>query len=325
MLIALALLPSATNLYAQHLPNKQAIEAALRRDPVHLNAALGKVSAMRTLLENGARPDIIITVNGHTPLITASRMGRSDIVKNLIRFGVNVNHQDKLKWASLHHSILKGQTSLDVVKLLINNGANINAQDHRYRTPLHRAAQYNHASVVRYLIENGADAFARDYMDLTPLDRAEINGASAEVITFLKAQRPPVKISEQTAGSVATEPVATDSVMTIVFGEYWLGMFILSAVLTWGIGLTPPLLIRFVFLKNPLSKWGARGVVVLFFIVNLLIFTALGSQSRTHSALLLVAWASYGILRKRQSKEAFSKTSIGSKQPPEIPTDQTPH
>jgi predicted Zn finger-like uncharacterized protein len=36
--------------------------------------------------------------------------------------------------------------------------------------------------------------------------------------------------------------------------------------------------------------------------MNILIFTALGSTSKTHGALLLVGWASYAILRKGAQK-----------------------
>jgi len=79
--------------------------------------------------------------------------------------------------------------------------------------------------------------------------------------------------------------------------DAWILGLVLSLVLTWGIGLTPPLLIRFAMLRRPLSKAWAWGVAACFLFVNLVIFVAMGSQSKTHFALILVAWASYGILR----------------------------
>lgn len=85
--------------------------------------------------------------------------------------------------------------------------------------------------------------------------------------------------------------------MDEMYGEGWKGMFAISFLLTWIIGLTPPCLIRFVFLRRPLSKIAAVVTSGLFVVINLFIFILLGSQSKTHAALIFVAWVSYGILR----------------------------
>ena len=73
----------------------------------------------------------------------------------------------------------------------------------------------------------------------------------------------------------------------------------LSIVITWGIGLTPPLLIRYVFLKKTIAKKPAIIIASVFWFINFLLFVALGSRSKTHAALFLVAVASYYILRTR--------------------------
>ena len=91
----------------------------------------------------------------------------------------------------------------------------------------------------------------------------------------------------------------SDSIMENMFGEYWFLTLLVSAILTWGIGLTPPLLIRYAILRKPLPKKAAIPLVVLFWFINIIIFTALGSQSKTHAALFLVAWASYYILHRK--------------------------
>ena len=72
---------------------------------------------------------------------------------------------------------------------------------------------------------------------------------------------------------------------------------IISAVLTWGIGLAPPLIIRYAVSGRALSKGVAIAIVVVFWLINVIIFTALGSQSRSHIALFFVAYVSYRILR----------------------------
>jgi hypothetical protein len=74
--------------------------------------------------------------------------------------------------------------------------------------------------------------------------------------------------------------------------------FFISLVLTWGIGLLPPVVTRFGILRRPLEKMPAIIFVVVFWMVNIGIFvTWLGSRSRSHFALSLVAIASYYILR----------------------------
>lgn len=73
---------------------------------------------------------------------------------------------------------------------------------------------------------------------------------------------------------------------------------IASILLTWGIGLAPPLAIRYVILKRPIKTLSAIGICALFWFLNVILFTALGSQSKTHGALALVALVSFWLLRK---------------------------
>ncbi len=106
------------------------------------------------------------------------------------------------------------------------------------------------------------------------------------------------------------------------FGEYWFLTLLLSAVLTWGIGLAPPLLLRFAILQRPISKKVAITLVVLFWFLNVLIFTALGSTSKTHSALFFVAWASFVILRRGSQKQKTEGKAVNIKEDTE-PTVET--
>lgn len=77
---------------------------------------------------------------------------------------------------------------------------------------------------------------------------------------------------------------------------------ILSLIITWTIGLTPPLLIRYAFLRRPMAKKPAIGTSALFWFLNIIIFIAMGSKSKTHAALLLIAYISYWILRREKKK-----------------------
>lgn len=114
-----------------------------------------------------------------------------------------------------------------------------------------------------------------------------------------------------------TPTTSTDDPMALVFGEHWVLTLVLSAILTWGIGLAPPLLVRFAFMRKPMPKGGAIAFVVVFWFINIVIFTALGSQSKIHSALFFVAIASYYILRRGAKKGQKDAT------PPPLPKQRS--
>jgi len=82
---------------------------------------------------------------------------------------------------------------------------------------------------------------------------------------------------------------------------------IFSIVLTWGIGLIPPLVIRYAVLKRPMEKWPAIGICIFFWFFNFFLFSALGSQSKTHAALAFVAFVSYWLLRKKTTAKEKAK------------------
>lgn len=88
------------------------------------------------------------------------------------------------------------------------------------------------------------------------------------------------------------------------------GLFIaviLSILFTWGLGLLIPILLRFVILKKPLSGGMALAIVAVVYLIQLSISLALDSKSRTHAALILVAFVSYKIMRKGyKNKEAMT-------------------
>lgn len=74
---------------------------------------------------------------------------------------------------------------------------------------------------------------------------------------------------------------------------------IFSFMLTWGIGLTPPLVIRYAILKRPMRKWPAISTSIFLWLINLILFSILGSQNNTHTALSIVMLVSYWILQKK--------------------------
>jgi hypothetical protein len=153
--------------------------------------------------------------------------------------------------------------------------------------------------LVRVLAGNKSFTLTVSYHEaasflLKPITDRIINSLTLEGVRKVSGLTAPVATTNQPGGSV----------MADLYGEQWGLVLFLSFLFTWGIGLTPPLLIRFAFMRRPISKGWAIGVVALFWVFNLVLFTALGSQSKSHGALVLVAFVSYAILRKGAKKQA---------------------
>ncbi|HBL51665.1 MAG: hypothetical protein A3D24_02265 [Candidatus Blackburnbacteria bacterium RIFCSPHIGHO2_02_FULL_39_13] len=76
-----------------------------------------------------------------------------------------------------------------------------------------------------------------------------------------------------------------------------------SFLWTWVVGLSPAILIRFVFLKRPLRKRFVIPLVIMLWLaqsyISFLISDAAEVEWRLSSALVLVALASFFILRKK--------------------------
>jgi|GEM_PF-6873526 len=81
-------------------------------------------------------------------------------------------------------------------------------------------------------------------------------------------------------------------------GDLWL-----SFLITWIVVFMPPVLIRAI-LGRPIGKKPAIGFCVVFYFINVILFTVMGSQSKSHTALFLGAWVSYYIFRWQTNSSA---------------------
>lgn len=91
--------------------------------------------------------------------------------------------------------------------------------------------------------------------------------------------------------------------MKMAIWEMPLTYLMISVILTWGIGLSIPLLLRYVFLRRPINKTPAIVIVVILLFLQLALWISLGSTSKTHFVLVLIAYISYYILRKGNKGE----------------------
>ena len=103
------------------------------------------------------------------------------------------------------------------------------------------------------------------------------------------------------------KPVSTTKLQDIDSWPLWAILF-LSLLVTWGIGLTPPLLIRYVFLKRPINNKGSAILIcVLFFILNFIVFAVLSDGKANLVVLLPIVCVSYFILRKSPTEKLVEK------------------
>ena len=102
-----------------------------------------------------------------TALHSASFRGHIEVVRSLLKYGVDVDPRGYMAMSPLHFASLYGH--LDVVRCLLEHDADANFQDDEYRTPLSLAVVEGHLEIVRLLLENNADISTQDEDGMTPL------------------------------------------------------------------------------------------------------------------------------------------------------------
>ena len=98
---------------------------------------------------------------------------------------MTVNVSDGDGWISLHHATMFNRT--DVIRYLLRLGMDVNRQD-RYNeeTPLHFAARNNHTEVARLLIDNEVDIKIKNDVNKTPLDVADKGSELERLLQLLQ-------------------------------------------------------------------------------------------------------------------------------------------
>ncbi len=90
----------------------------------------------------------------HTPLITAARLGYTDMIKLLVSHGALIDKKSVTGFTALCEASWFNR--IDTVKLLLDLGAEPDIQNNEGNTALAEAARLGHYDLVKLLLENNA-------------------------------------------------------------------------------------------------------------------------------------------------------------------------
>jgi uncharacterized protein len=138
-------------------------ELLLSQDPtldIHDAAAVGKLDAVKRIVENGATRANPFSPDGFPVVALAAVFGHLDVVRYLADHGAEINAAatNGSGYNALTGAVASGHT--EIVRWLLQNGANPN---HRYAagySPLLTAAANGHLEIVKLLLAHGADVLA---------------------------------------------------------------------------------------------------------------------------------------------------------------------
>jgi ankyrin repeat protein len=118
----------------------------------------GYIELLKKTLKAGADVHSTDSDNG-TGLIRASDRGHVEIVKELLKTDIRVNHVNRMGWTALFEAILLGggdERHTEIVRLLVDAGADVNLPDKDGVTPLAHAKNRNFTDIITILENSGA-------------------------------------------------------------------------------------------------------------------------------------------------------------------------
>uniref|UniRef100_A0AAQ5ZMQ4 Ankyrin 3a n=1 Tax=Amphiprion ocellaris TaxID=80972 RepID=A0AAQ5ZMQ4_AMPOC len=146
----------------------RALSPSLQDDQtaLHISSRLGKVDIVQQLLHCGASANAA-TTSGYTPLHLAAREGHQDVAAMLLENGASLSSSTKKGFSPLHVAAKYGK--MEVASLLLQKRAAPDAAGKSGLTPLHVAAHYDNQRVALLLLDQGASPHAAAKNGYTPL------------------------------------------------------------------------------------------------------------------------------------------------------------
>jgi hypothetical protein len=182
-----------------------------------------------------------------------------------------------------------------------------------HRPSLKRSGNFR-VRLVRVFAGDRSFTLTISYSDAAPIALQTITD---RIVRSLKLTGVAVP-SSATSRPLVSDTSSFASTIMELYRERWGWVLLASAIIVFA----PPLLIRFVFLRRPISKGWAIGLAALFCMFNMVLLIILGivyGNERTPNAgLALGALASYAILTKGEKAKFqpwFNKIQAGARPP----------
>lgn len=128
------------------------------------------------------------TEQDESPLMLAALKGLTDLCRQLIALGADVN---KPGWTPLHYAATNGH--LATMDLLLDEHAYIDAASPNGTTPLMMAAHYGTPAAVKLLLDGGADPALKNEQGLSAIDfahRASRVDAAEMIAAAIRGRQP---------------------------------------------------------------------------------------------------------------------------------------
>lgn len=162
------------------------------RTALHFAAHYGYPDSVTALILNGCdvnTPDF----SGHTALQRASAEGHVEIVKELVKHGALVDHQDDIHGnTALHEAAWKGYS--ETIEVLCKSKANAYIKNKGGFAPLHLACQNGHNQSCRILLLSGCKPDIKNNYGDTPLHTSARYGHAGVIRILISAN---CDVSEQ--------------------------------------------------------------------------------------------------------------------------------
>lgn len=123
---------------------------------------------------------------GYTPLMMAADGGRTEIVRWLVKHGVDVNVQAPNGYTALHFAV--AMVAEDTIRLLLDAGADPTLPDATGSSVLMCLPPKTHSELGRLLIEYGADPYMKAEGRMSYIDMLIRSGRQADFPEYFTAE-----------------------------------------------------------------------------------------------------------------------------------------
>lgn len=258
------------------------------------NCSVESKKIIKLLFANGAKLNHQ-NPQGLTSIGNASASNCYQNVQTLLELGAAPDIPANNGWTPLIYAVSRENAKL--VTLLVGSGASVTHKTNAGYDAISLAEKLKNSEIKKVLISSVSSDVNEKTLNLKSFDFCGLVGYDG-----LPIQKDGCPIDEVSSGP------------NKIF-NYDFATILISFLITWTLILVPPLLFRFLA-RKPFTKLFSVIASTVLFCVNILLFTAMGSQNETHFATMIGAFLCYKILTL-QFKKAVD---LGLEAQPEIET-----